>query len=247
MTSRVILAIDVGSSSVRCTSYRLLDDKHGSYNNNGRPKTKNVEDLFGCNSYRTIRSVEPNTGKISFEHNLVHQIDLCIDETLRSLRRHFDLHSMTFKVVGLGFSSFVMNLVGVDEEGELVGTSASLSYTCNSLDVVEQCRNLRIDLGPEKLVELYQRTGAPLHSAYALPQLRALYADPEEPCKTVYVWQTIASTCLARWTGRDFLPISYSEASWTGLLNFRTCQWDEEILKLLPEECREALHAYRVL
>ena len=37
------------------------------------------------------------------------------------------------------------------------------------------------------------------------------------------------------------MPISYSETSWTGLLNFRTSQYEPSILKLLPPECLPAL------
>ena len=47
--------------------------------------------------------------------------------------------------------------------------------------------------------------------------------------------------CLARWRGTLFSPISYSEASWTGLLNFSSCEWDEDALALLPRECQETL------
>lgn len=240
MTAKIILTLDVGSSSVRCTSYHVLDrrNKGESYGENETC----IEAVLGCSAFQTIRSVEPNTGKICLEHSLFHKIDMIIDETISSLRQHFAHISTPFRVVGLGFSSFVMNLVALDENGHVVGADASLSYACNTLQVAEQCHRLRADLGPKKLAELYQRTGAPLHSAYALPQLCALYANPEhQPCKNVHIWQTIASACLSRWTGRDFLPISYSEASWTGLLNFRTCQWDEEALSLLPEECRNAL------
>ena len=38
---------------------------------------------------------------------------------------------------------------------------------------------------------------------------------------------------MARWTNSTHVPVSYSEASWTGLLNFRNLQWDETIIKYL--------------
>jgi gluconokinase len=90
---------------------------------------------------------------------------------------------------------------------------------------------------------MYQETGAPIHSAYALAQLRVLYSDPTlvQVCQSIHKWQTIASVCLSRWTGQKSLPISYSEASWTGLLNHRLCDYEQEVLDLLPDACIQAL------
>mmetsp|Transcript_26218 Transcript_26218/g.28214 ORF Transcript_26218/g.28214 Transcript_26218/m.28214 type:complete len:87 (-) Transcript_26218:313-573(-) len=53
--------------------------------------------------------------------------------------------------------------------------SGSISYACNAPEVNRECQRLRQELGPNELDRLYQVTGAPLHSAYALPQLRVLY------------------------------------------------------------------------
>lgn len=95
-------------------------------------------------------------------------------------------------------------------------------------------------LGTEREQGLYQRTGAPLHSSYALPQLRELYSKPdyEDIVSRIVVWQSLSSTCLTRWKGTPFSHISFSEASWTGLFNFRTLEWDKEAVSLLPEECK---------
>jgi gluconokinase len=95
-------------------------------------------------------------------------------------------------------------------------------------------------LGAEREHELYQRTGAPLHASYALPQLRELYSKTEyaDIVSQIVIWQTLSSTCLTRWRGTPFSHVSYSEASWTGLFNFRTFEWDKEAVSLLPEECK---------
>lgn len=218
---QVILALDIGSSSVRCSAYRIVD----------KDTTTPLEQC--C---RKIRCVQPNTGKIQVVTeeggSLLDEIDACIETMLHDLRQYWD-----FQVVGLGFSTFVMNLVGVDTSGNVVGQEATLSYACNSSDVVRECRTLRKELGDERLQDLYHKTGAPLHSAYALAQLRALYSKPQR----IFKWQTIASLCLARWQGLVFWPISFSEASWTGLLNYKTCEWETDALDLLSLECQEAL------
>lgn len=98
----------------------------------------------------------------------------------------------------------------------------------------------RSELGKEKLDALYQRTGTPLHVSYALPQLRAFYANPKNHpiAKQIDRWQTLSTICLNRWLGNPCIqmPISYSEASWTGMFDFRSCSWDNEASNLV-ETC----------
>ena len=94
------------------------------------------------------------------------------------------------------------------------------------------------NLGPEKLKAMYQRTGAPIHVSYALSQLLAFYGNEnnQDIAKRIHSWQTISSICSYRWRGRRKgiqMPISFSEASWTGMLNFRTCTWDDDTIQLL--------------
>ena len=67
---------------------------------------------------------------------LLDEIDSCIDEILNKL----DEHSV---VVGLGFSTFCMNLIGVDNRGRIVGEEATLSYACNNGRVVQECKRLK--------------------------------------------------------------------------------------------------------
>lgn len=113
------------------------------------------------------------------------------------------------------------------------------------------CLSSHSSLGQDKLQDLYQKTGTPMHAAYALPQLCVFYEQQAEQASRVAAWQTLASLCLARWIQCDedtipssspyCWPISYSEASWTGLLNTQSCQYEPMVIELLPEACRAAL------
>lgn len=51
----------------------------------------------------------------------------------------------------------------------------------------------------------------------------------------VKAWTAIASMCIAQWSGVDVrsVPIFYSEASWTGMLDFHSGKWDEECMVLV--------------
>ena len=106
-----------------------------------------------------------------------------------------------------------------------------------------QCLKVKEALGTEALTQMYQRTGAPLHTAYAPVQLKDLYERKPNECQDVKRWLSIAGICISRWTHGDLwsMPLSYSEASWTGMLDFRTGCWDEECLDILSKDCRESL------
>ena len=109
------------------------------------------------------------------------------------------------------------------------------------------------DLCKEDQRSIYQTTGTPLHSGYALPQLRVLYDTKPDLANEIHVWQTLSNILIARWSidpqqqkstavQLRNLPLSYSEASWTGLFNFRTGQYEKSVMALLPSsECQKSL------
>lgn len=84
---------------------------------------------------------------------LLDAIDTGVDRVLQQLERlsqpppspatpphdHYD----SYKVRAVGFSTLVMNLVGVDREGALVGDSATLSYACPSPSVHAEVEDLQ--------------------------------------------------------------------------------------------------------
>jgi gluconokinase len=46
-------------------------------------------------------------------------------------------------------------------------------------------------------------------------------------------WLPVGSLLYGRWFGREAVPVSYSVAAWSGLLDRRTLQWDEELRRHL--------------
>jgi sugar (pentulose or hexulose) kinase len=123
---KVILSIDIGSSSVRCSAYSFLDNA--------------VEALMGCSSSRRIQAAAAGTGKETVDL-LLKCVDSCVDETLEHLRQKEQQNS-NFRVVAVGFSAFVMNLVGINNAGNPVD-GAMLTYSCNSPLVTQECQSLR--------------------------------------------------------------------------------------------------------
>jgi len=123
---KVILSIDIGSSSVRCSAYSFLDNA--------------VEALVGCSSSRPIQAAAAGTRKETVDL-LLECVDSCVDETLEYLRQK-EQHNSNFRVIALGFSTFVMNLVGINKAGHPVD-GAMLTYSCNSPLVTQECQSLR--------------------------------------------------------------------------------------------------------
>ena len=82
-------------------------------------------------------------------------IDECVDKVLYLLRAsdhdisgysddtNATTNSNCFQIVAIGFSTFVMNLIGVDTNGSPVDDVATCSYACNRDDVVKECQDLR--------------------------------------------------------------------------------------------------------
>jgi gluconokinase len=301
---KIILAVDIGSSSTRCSPWVLQrslneDQVEGSRAGKDGPSISfGVKPLAAAfidgegdglmRSVRQVRAVHPNTGRIASVPLLLDAVDEVVDETLERLRSMSSSSSsrpttFAFEVMGIGFTSFVMNLIGVDENGKPVDDDkATLCYACNTPEVAGHVRTLKryvrrmetrgssltrappcvtypCDLyalrsvnttvqrwqrqlkSENRMSLVYGTTGAPIHASYALAQLRHLYQDHPDVARRVARWQTLPSCCLARWRGVSHMPVSYSEASWTGLLDYRTCQYAACVQGLVPAECWTAL------
>jgi len=115
--------------------------------------------------------------------------------------------------------------------------SSSISYAYNAPEVNRKCQRLRQELGPN---ELYfnnnnDNNNNNNNSNNDGGSVRTSKNHGDR-------WQSIAGYILSPWIGRQqYLPISYSEASWTGLLNACDCVDEESALQLLPTECRETI------
>ena len=66
-------------------------------------------------------------------------------------------------------------------------------------------------------------TGTPEHSSYGEGQILDLKG--ERVWEDVTVLGSIVSAVISRWTD-SVLKMSYSEASWTGMFNLETFEWD---------------------
>lgn len=133
-------------------------------------------------------------------------------------------------MVAVGFACFGMNLVGVDADGRPCTPVYTYASSCpESAKVVKRLRESLERTGSEGTAgveEARQRTGAPTHGSYAPVQLLRWLAGTAgeggtDAVRRVKTWQTLPSLIAARWCRLTSAPVSYSEASWMGLLDFR--------------------------
>lgn len=149
-------------------------------------------------------------------------------------------------VVTVGFACFGMNLVGVDVDGH--PCTPVFTYANSSPGSVDITNRLREsleragDAGTHGLEETRQRTGTPIHGSYAPVQLlqwlikrsneegeeKESRSDESKPRAKVKTWMTLPSLIAARWCCLSSAPVSYSEASWMGLLDFRRLEVKRE-------------------
>lgn len=173
---QIIFAVDIGSSSTRCSPWvlqRSVDEDqvkgspavksgssfsfgvkplsaHAAFNDPTNGQQDEPESVV--RSARHVRAIHPDTGRIGSVPLLLDAVDEVVEETLERLRRmsNASLSSssssapLAFEIVGIGFTSFVMNLVGVDDNGEPVDDDrATLCYACNTPEVAAHVKALK--------------------------------------------------------------------------------------------------------
>ena len=195
-----VLAIDVGSSSVRATVYDV-----------------GANALPGMSvATPHVTPTSPNGGAADDALVLADVVERTIDKLL-SLTG--DVKS---NIVAVGLDTFVGNLLGLDGEGQ----PTTPVYTYADTRALEEVAQMRRDLDA---VDVHQRTGVTLHTAYAPARLLWVRRTDPKAWNGTVRWTDFATYLYGRWFGRE-AACSSSVASWSGLLNRRTGDWDPQLL-----------------
>lgn len=200
----LILVIDLGSSSIRASAYDLK-----------------AERLDDSTAFRHTEQALDGTFDPQVLTVLTEEV---VNDCLASVRKH----RPSPRFAAVAWTSFAMSWLGVDSAGRPV----TPVYTYSDASSAPYADNLREELRQKNVLEdTWQRTGTPIHTAYAPAQLLRLATEEPQRLSHVASWQTLASHLLSRWLGRTHTPISNSEAGWTGLLNRHRLTWDQELIK----------------
>lgn len=205
--SSLVLALDIGTSSVRCSAY----DETGTY----------VASSRHVQMYRAAADGTLPLTTVTQASEAV--VDGCL-HALRSLQRNH-------QAVAVGISSIAMSWLGIDAAGRPL--TPIYTYACRH--GAQAASDLRRQLQQDGAADRIHATGGvPLHTAYAPAQLLGLAATNPGVLQAVTWWQTLGAYLLSRWLGPIPAPISTSEAGWTGLLDRARSTWHDELLAYLP-------------
>jgi gluconokinase len=211
-----ILALDVGSSSVRAILFK-----------NKSSGVMMIPDAIVQREY-SFDTTEPGQATVNpvFLREL---LESCIDEILQ--------HPKAQTVEAVGMDTFVGNWMLL-----LNGQSNSPIYTyadTRSANVISEI-SAKIDKA-----KMHQQCGTMLHTAYYPAQI-AWVDKSDDPLMRHYADKVtdFGAYCYSTWF--EDLATSYSVASWSGMLHRERLKWDKDWLDILnlPEDFFAQLHDY---
>ncbi len=206
MTSPLILALDIGTTSTRA----LLFDEAGN------PLTDAVAQV--ANHLQTT-----GDGGATFDPEALFQnVVAVIDQALAMAGDRAN------QIVAVAGDTFVSNLLGVSAAGEPVTPIFTYADTRNAPDTAA----LRTELGAAAQQASHDRTGCLLHTSYLPSRFRWLERTQPAQLQDARFWLSFGEFLYWKLLGERV--VSYSVAAWTGLLNRHTLQWDEAWLARLP-------------
>lgn len=128
-------------------------------------------------------------------------------------------------IAGVCCCTFVSNVMGIGPDGR----SATALVLYADTRAAAQATSLRMELDEEAF---HQRTGTRFHSSY-MPA-RFIWWQQEKPDQFARVmrWISFHEYILLHLFGES--AVSYSVASWTGLLHRARLDWDNDLLAHLP-------------
>ncbi|HEX7127219.1 MAG TPA: gluconokinase [Thermodesulfobacteriota bacterium] len=201
MTASLVLALDIGTSSVRA----VLFDEAGRQVDGGLADRPHAPD------------VTPDGGAELDPGALLSRTAAAIDEVLVAAGGR----ATAIRAVGL--ATFWHGLMGTDA----ADTPVTPLYLWADVRASAHAARLAERLGADAL---HARTGCPVHASFLPAKLLWLGETRPDPFRRAAWWGSFGEWLHRRLFGRPDAPASLSMASATGLLDQTTGRWDETIL-----------------
>lgn len=199
----ILLAIDIGTSGIRAA----LFDETGA-------------EISGT-SVRTNRRFPEATDFSTIDAGaLLAQVIQTIDAVLNEAQ----FYEGPTRIELVAISCFWHSLVGVDQTGR--ATTPVLGWADNRAGAAASELRSKMNEG-----EVHARTGCRLHPSYWPAKLLRLQNEEPEVFTATTSWLSFTEYLSLHLFGET--AVSVSMASGTGLLNQRTCEWDQELLAAL--------------
>lgn len=206
MNDPLILALDIGTSSTRAILFDAT----------AQPVDAGVIQIA------TAMQTSADGGATFEAQELFATAVRAIDELLAKIGPR------AAQIAAITSATFVGNVLGVNSAGEPV----TPIYTYADIRNAADAERLRKELGTIGMAQAHDRTGTLIHTSYLPARFLWLARTQPERFAAVQHWLSFGEYLLWRLTG--VRAVSYSVASWTGLLNRRTLAWDAEWLAQLP-------------
>ncbi|MBN2502550.1 MAG: gluconokinase [Anaerolineales bacterium] len=200
----LILSLDIGTSSTRA----LLFDRLGRA-------------VDGALARRPVELITNAGGKAEIDPNeLLEATWHCIDKILA------ENQAVSKQIAAVVSCSFVSNLMGIDSDGN--PTTPLMIYADTRPAAESQILQNELDLSAT-----YARVGCLFYHPSYQPA-RFLWLDRLHPniLARTERWISFGEYMTLKLFGTN--AVSFSTASWTGLLNRHQLTWDEELLSALP-------------
>lgn len=149
---------------------------------------------------------------------MLERIEHCIDQVLAQAGQ------LAGAIGGVAVDTLVSNLMAIDLAGRPLTPLITYADTRNTEDAATLRRQLE-----ER--ETHERTGCMLRTSYWPARLAWLRRTQPEVWKKATRWITLGEYMEQRFFGRS--RVSYSAASWSGLLDRRSLTWDAPLLEML--------------
>lgn len=201
-----VLTIDIGTSSVRA----ILFDAEAHV----------VPEMVAQHGIQP--DTTPDGGVVFAADAVVGTVVQVLDELTSKVA------ARRLPVAAVAVDTLVGNILGVDESGRAVTPVYTYADTRNAADA----QALRHELGTAGTAAAHDRTGCLIHTSYLPARFRWLARAEPELFGRVARWVSIGEYLYFRLFG--VWRVSYSVASWSGLLNRRELAWDREWLTRLP-------------
>jgi gluconokinase len=218
----VVLALDIGSSGIRAS---LFDDRGrevpGASARSNYQSPVSPASGFATRDFQAgISGAQSRTSDFTtFDAaSLREQVAQTLDALLAKLPES------STRIELIAISCFWHSLVGVDATG--CATTAVLGWA--DARAAAAVYELRSEFDETKT---HARTGCRFHSSYWTAKLRRLRNEEPEIFAATTRWLSFAEYLSLHFFGETAMSVSM--ASGTGLLDQRTCQWDEELLRAL--------------
>jgi gluconokinase len=162
--------------------------------------------------------ITPDGGYEDDADQVLDHVARSIDATLGACRTLAD------QVGAVALATYVSNVLGVDAHGQPLTPIYLYADTRDSADAAR----LRAELDERDVLD---RTGCPLRTSYLPARLRWLQRTQPATVARVWRWLTVGEYVQLHWLGST--RVSLSAASWSGLLNRHTLDWDATLLETL--------------